>query len=624
MRALSALTAGETMNEQPISDMLEDLLSRWPGMLVETAIPAEIESQLSRARAVIYSAREQAASLAEQAVTLARQRDEPVVLASTLYQAAVTLKYADRPDRAFVMCLQAQPLFERLDDRWRASRVTLLRGDCYLAVGEHERALELINESARRFFTLGDRVELSRCYASMATAHRLGADLRQAVDHAAKALETLHNDTNSPRLRLRVTNNEAYLRVLLGRQLADQGEPQLAHEEYVRAAQTLAKLGDIDLQTWSPAGAAYLDTMVEVHIAVGDRTRAASAVMQLAVWARRWKSPFECGLAWLRLADFRIMQGAERRAITCVRRAIKHLQSLPLRRERVAAQSLLARLLENGGDQKGAYEAYCQADRIETEQQRETISMRAELLTLDSQAEQDQRKTEQTLEYAQRLSNVGHMVASVNHELNQPMATIKMLAETTIELIDCGDPLEAHANIQTIQKLSARLVGLTSKLAAFPAQKAAQHMRTSVKQAVSEALVVLQSRLAQTPCEVTQDTTDLDVLASEDQLVRVIVNLLNNALDAMQDQGQRRIVIAAHAGHNDVTLSISDNGPGIAANMLERLFEPFFSSKVAGQGLGLGLALSRDVVREMGGSLSAENGADSGAVFRIVLPLASD
>jgi C4-dicarboxylate-specific signal transduction histidine kinase len=610
------------MNELPRSEMLEDPHSRRPGVVGDTTLPAEIEHALAQARVCAYSARERAAGLAEQAVTSAREHREPVVLASTLYQAAMTLKYAGRPDLAFGMCLEAQPLFERLDDRWRASRVLLLRGDCYLAVGEHERALELINEAARRFVNLDDPVELGRCYTSMASAHMLGADLRQAVDDAAKSLATLDNETNSPRLRRRLMNNEAYLRFLLGKQLADQGEPLLARQEYLRAVETLAKLDDIDPHTWDPAGAIYLDTVVVVHIAADNLTRARSGVMQLARWGRRWRSPFENGLAWLRLADLRIAQGAARRAIACLRRAVNHLDAMPLRRERVSAQSLLARLLEESGELRAAFEAHCEADRLETEQQRASISMRAELLTLDLQAEQDQRKNEQTLEYAQRLSNVGHMVASINHELSQPMATIKMLAETTTELIDRGDPFEVQANIQTIQKLSARLVGLTSKLAAFPAQQAAQRMRTSVKQAVSEALVVLQSRLAQTPCEVVQELADLDVLASEDQLVRVIVNLLNNALDAMQDQSQRRIVITARAGHDGVTLSISDNGPGIAASVLERLFEPFFSSKLAGKGLGLGLALSRDVVQEMGGRLTATNGAGSGAVFRIVLPLA--
>jgi C4-dicarboxylate-specific signal transduction histidine kinase len=609
------------MNEQLIADPLENLLSRWPGR-VDTAIPVEIEQQLARARTFIYAEREQAAVMAEQAVTLARQHDDPAILANTLYQAATASRYAGRPDKAFVMCLEAQPLFEKLDDRWRASRVLLLRGNCYLSVGEHGRALELINEAARRFVTLGDQVELGRCYTAMATAHVLSADFRKAVDYTEKSLQALRGDMNSPRLRLRLMNNDAYMRFLLGKQLQGQGEQELARQEYLRAAQTLADLGEVELQAWDPIGATYLDTQVSVHIAAGDRPRARSAVLQMALWARRWKSAFERGLAWLRLADYRISLGATPRAIACVRRAIVHLQSSPQRRELVVAQSLLAQLLEEGGDFKGAYEAHCQADQIEADQQRESISVRAELLTVDSQAELDQRKSEQTLEYAQRLSNVGHMVASINHELNQPMASIKMLAETTIELIDQGDSVEAQANLQTIHKLSARLVGLTSKLAAFPAQKTSQRVRTSVHHAIGEALIILQSRLTQTPCEVVQTLDDLDILASEDQLIRVITNLLNNALDAMHDRSDRRIVVTAQAERETAVISIADQGPGIAEGVLERLFEPFFSTKAAGQGLGLGLALSRDVVQEMGGSLSAANGADGGAVFRIVLPLA--
>jgi C4-dicarboxylate-specific signal transduction histidine kinase len=216
---------------------------------------------------------------------------------------------------------------------------------------------------------------------------------------------------------------------------------------------------------------------------------------------------------------------------------------------------------------------------------------------------------------------VGHLVASVNHELNQPMASIRMLAETAIELINQGDQAAAQGNIRSMLKLSGRLTDMASKLAAFPAQSESAVCSVCLADAVDEALATLRSRLVQTPCEILRDLPALAVQAQEAQLVRVIANLVNNALDVIAHCEQRRIAFACSTADEVVTLSVSDSGPGLSEAVRERLFQPFFSTKPAGQGLGLGLALSRDVMREMGGDLTARNGSEGGAVFEIRLPL---
>jgi C4-dicarboxylate-specific signal transduction histidine kinase len=247
----------------------------------------------------------------------------------------------------------------------------------------------------------------------------------------------------------------------------------------------------------------------------------------------------------------------------------------------------------------------------------------AELLALDLQAARELRKSEQALAYGQRLSNVGHLVASVNHELNQPMASIRMLAETAIELVHLGDHAAAQGNIHAMLKLSGRLTDMAAKLAAFPARSESAVSGVYLADAVDEALATLRSRLVQTPCEILRDLPALTVRAQEAQLVRVIANLVNNALDVIAHCEQRRIAFACSTADEVVTLSVSDSGPGLSEAVRERLFQPFFSTKPAGQGLGLGLALSRDVMREMGGDLTARNGSEGGAVFEIRLPLAS-
>ena len=611
------------MDKLSAISFMGDRPAMWPNKTAEKALPSDIEQRLVEALRCMFAERETAALLADQAVDAARAQADASVLARTLSQAATVLRHAGRPDRAFILCLEAQPLLERIDDRWRASGLILERGLCYLAVGEHDRALELLTDAAERFGNLDDGAQLGRCCTAMAQAHLLGGDLRQAVDCAVRSQAALEIGATPAPLRTQLKGVEAYLRLLLGHQLAENGGERLSALEHARAVRALPALADIDIDTWDPGGAFALDTVIAVHIATANVASAHVAMKMLARWARRWNSPVEKGLAWLRLADFRLMQRLPGQAIACARRAAAHFERVPLEPNRVAAQLLLARLLEDTGDARGAYEAACEASRIEAQQQKEAVAMRAELLTLDLEAEQDLRKTEQTLAYAQRLSNVGHMVASVNHELNQPMSSIKMLAETTIELLDRGEQHDALESIEMLRRLSARLVDLASTLAAFPARSDSERASVGVRHAVGEAMAMLRSRLAQTSCEIVQDLQDIEVQAAEGQFVRVLANLLNNALDAMQACPAPRIHIAARVEQGQAVVQVADGGPGIPESVRERLFQPFFSTKAAGQGLGLGLALSRDVIHEMNGDLRAANGNDGGAVFTITLPLAS-
>ncbi|AKJ27810.1 ATP-binding protein [Caldimonas brevitalea] len=598
---------------------LEDRPTLWPHTPAERTLPADIERRLQQSHESVFADRDRASSLVEEAVLLARAGGDPSVLARTLYRGASVMHHLRRPDRAYVLCLEAQPMLERLDDRWRATKVLMLRGRCCLAVNEHERARTLLTEAALRFESMDNRTELARSYNLLALAHCLAGELEQAVRSAERAVVTLPSSEN-PLLEIRLRHNQAFFHYQLGRQQADLGNPAAAREEYARAAAALPDIHTFDVGRWDPAGADVLGTIASVAMINGDARTTRLALAKLATWARRWDSPMERGLAWLRFAEFRDRLGRQGSSIACARRAVAYLTGVPMESNLPAALRLLADLLEQVGDLQGAYEAYREATRVESEQQREAISLRAALLSLDLEAEQELRRSEQTLAYAQRLSNVGHLVAGVNHELNQPMASIRLLAEMTIELIERGEHEEVRRSIESMLKLSTHLRDLTFKLAAFPVPSACHPEPVDLASAVSEAMGNLRSRLTQTPCEIVVELPPLSVRAQEGRLVRVIANLLNNALDVLEGRAHRRISVSCTASDTDVTLTVVDSGPGLSEPVLERLFQPFFSTKTAGRGLGLGLALSRDAVREMGGELTARNAPHGGAVFEIRLP----
>jgi len=112
----------------------------------------------------------------------------------------------------------------------------------------------------------------------------------------------------------------------------------------------------------------------------------------------------------------------------------------------------------------------------------------------------------------------------------------------------------------------------------------------------------------------------LSVMADEAGMISVLVNLMRNAIDAMRAASPRVLSVHARADESRVILTVSDTGPGIRADILPHLFEPFVTSKPAGAGLGLGLVISAQLVRGIHGTLKATNRDESGACFTLDLP----
>ena len=116
---------------------------------------------------------------------------------------------------------------------------------------------------------------------------------------------------------------------------------------------------------------------------------------------------------------------------------------------------------------------------------------------------------------------------------------------------------------------------------------------------------------------------ELQVLAEAGRLEQVLVNLLRNSLDAMHDQPMPQVAVRVSADGTWVRLSVRDHGPGLSAEAQQHLFEPFYTTKPVGEGLGLGLVISLTIAESYGGGLSAHNMADGGAEFVLTLPLAT-
>lgn len=200
---------------------------------------------------------------------------------------------------------------------------------------------------------------------------------------------------------------------------------------------------------------------------------------------------------------------------------------------------------------------------------------------------------------ANKLSSLGQMAAGIGHEINQPLTAIALKAKNASKLIDTGRADEAITALSDISVLTARMGAITGELRNFAKRGDGKIGPVSLRAAVEGTLLLLGDRIRTTGTTLVIGTIDFDVIGQQGKLEQVFVNLIQNALDAMGSGG--RIDIAARLSGEMVAIAVKDTGPGIAADVLDRLFHPFVTSK--SDGLGLGLVICHDIVTGFGGEL---------------------
>lgn len=219
---------------------------------------------------------------------------------------------------------------------------------------------------------------------------------------------------------------------------------------------------------------------------------------------------------------------------------------------------------------------------------------------------------------ANKLSSLGQMAAGIGHEINQPLTAIGVRARNAHKLIETGQAHEATKAIDEISALAARMGAITSELRRFARRGDGCAGKVSLQAAFEGTLLLLGDRIRSTRTMLNVNKSDISVIGEQGRLEQVFVNLIQNALDAMSDGG--RIDIDVRVADQLTTISIRDNGPGISADVRQRLFQPFTTSK--DDSLGLGLVICRDIIAGFGGELNLMP-CQSGTEFVITLKVAA-
>jgi PAS domain S-box-containing protein len=234
----------------------------------------------------------------------------------------------------------------------------------------------------------------------------------------------------------------------------------------------------------------------------------------------------------------------------------------------------------------------------------------------------EERRLLDQLVRQERLAAVGQLVGGVAHELNNPLASV--IACTELLLASPLASSQEHETLTALRDESQRAARIVSSLLTFTRQQRPKHAVTSVNDLLSRTLDLRRYALSVhgVALETDLDPTIPTTWGDPGQLQQLFLNLLSNAEQAVRDwEGERRIVVCSARVASRLVVTVQDTGPGIAPADLDRIFNPFYTTRSVGEGAGLGLSMADAIVREHGGRIYVDSTPGEGATFIVEIPL---
>jgi PAS domain S-box-containing protein len=226
--------------------------------------------------------------------------------------------------------------------------------------------------------------------------------------------------------------------------------------------------------------------------------------------------------------------------------------------------------------------------------------------------------------HVSRLSSMGQMVAVISHEITQPLAAIANFSAACTMLADQSSPdlQKLREHLASITAQSARAGQILGRIRNFVKPSEDNRIDTDLIQLFADSLTLVRGDLRSRQVTIETDFPAQSAVAAVDpvQIQQVIVNLISNACDALESQplDKRRIWISFTENDEQILTEIVDNGPGLLIDAEDRLFDPFYTSKASG--MGMGLTICSDIIESHSGTITADNAPNAGARFRFTLP----
>lgn len=234
----------------------------------------------------------------------------------------------------------------------------------------------------------------------------------------------------------------------------------------------------------------------------------------------------------------------------------------------------------------------------------------------------ERRRLEQQLRQAEKLSALGQLISGVAHELNNPLAVISGYAQL-LALRPAVDD-KTRGDLLKIQRESERASKIVQNFLTFARKHPMEKTNVNLNKLIEVSLELMDYDLRASGVRLIREVQERlpDVFADPNQLEQVFLNIINNAVQAMEGSPREKVLkIVTDSSDNHVRVVIMDSGKGIPSSILEKIFDPFFTTKEVGVGTGLGLSISYSIIKEHSGNIYAQNHAEGGALFKVELPV---
>ena len=240
-------------------------------------------------------------------------------------------------------------------------------------------------------------------------------------------------------------------------------------------------------------------------------------------------------------------------------------------------------------------------------------------------AEEEKIQLELKAQITSRLASVGEMAAGVAHEINNPLTAVTGYAQLLVGREDI--PPEIRSDLEAINDGARRVAGIVRTLLAFSRQTKPQRKLADINELIESTLILRAYHLRVNNIEVvTRLAPDLpETVADPGQIQQVLLNLIVNAeMEMKLAHGKGKLTITTKKSDSTIKICVKDNGPGIMPEVMDRMFDPFFTTRETGQGTGLGLSLCYGIVTEHKGKIYAESKPGKGATFIVELPVVTE
>ncbi len=261
---------------------------------------------------------------------------------------------------------------------------------------------------------------------------------------------------------------------------------------------------------------------------------------------------------------------------------------------------------------------YFQETAIQVEQTNQTLAAEIEERVA---AEAQLKAAQNELVQAGKLAALGKLGVGITHEINQPLTAIASHLHTAGRHMEKEQVNKAQTSLQKISLLLTKITRITKHLKAFARVAGTELTPVCLDTVIRDAIELMSSQIADQNCQLDYQTnaSSLYVLAEPIRLEQVMVNLISNAVDALSSASLKQLSIEVHEQNNKIIIDVSDTGIGIEESQIEQIFDPFFTQKEVGQGLGLGLSISYNIIQDFGGQIRVSSTPETGSRFTLEL-----